>query len=459
MRTIAFDIVYGVLEQEKHSDELFHSLIGEGREDNQKKCSRQEKSFLRRLSYGTIERAIFLDAIIGRYSKLPVRKMKPVVRTALRMGAYEILFMDAVPAAATCNEMVSLVRKKKCGNLCGFVNGVLRNMAREPAAELQAFVTAGAMPECRRLSLLYSAPEELVYMFIQAYGKRTAKKILASFYEERPIAIRVQTMNASREQVREELMRAGVTVKDGIYTDTSLFIEHFDRVEQLPGFAEGHFTVQDESSMLPVLVSGIQPGHTVIDVCSSPGGKTFHAADMLQGKGLVSARDVSPQKLRRIIENAERLRAEHVQVKVWDASVPDEEWRERADVVFADVPCSGIGVIGKKPEIKYHAMKYALGLPEIQKRIVTGAVTALKPGGTLIYSTCTVHPRENEEMAEWIKKNLPLQPVSLDAYLPEALQNRMTRLGMLQILPGIQCGDGFFVAKFKKQRAGKYEEN
>ena len=248
MRTIAFDIVYGVLEQERHSDELFHSLTGEGREDNRKECSRQERSFLRRLSYGTIERAIFLDAVIGRYAKLPVRKMKPVVRTALRMGAYEILFMDAVPAAATCNEMVSLVRKKKCGNLCGFVNGVLRNMAREPAAELRESVTAGAMPECRRLSLLYSVPEELVHMLIQAYGKRTVKKMLASFYEERPVTIRVQTMNASREQVREELMRAGVTVKDGLYTHTGLFIDHFDRVEKLPGFAEGHFIVQDEKS-------------------------------------------------------------------------------------------------------------------------------------------------------------------------------------------------------------------
>ncbi len=455
MRTIAFDIVYGVLEQERHSDELFHSLTGEGREDNRKECSRQERSFLRRLSYGTIERAIFLDAVIGRYAKLPVRKMKPVVRTALRMGAYEILFMDAVPAAATCNEMVSLVRKKKCGNLCGFVNGVLRNMAREPAAELRESVTAGAMPECRRLSLLYSVPEELVHMLIQAYGKRTVKKMLASFYEERPVTIRVQTMNASREQVRGELMRAGVTVKDGLYTHTGLFIDHFDRVEKLPGFAEGHFTVQDESSMLPVLVSGVEPGHTVIDVCSSPGGKTFHAADILQGRGLVSARDISSRKLKRIMENAARLRAEHVQVKVWDASVPDEEWRERADVVFADVPCSGIGVIGKKPEIKYHAMKHAADLPEIQKRIVTGAVTALKPGGTLIYSTCTVHPRENEEMAEWIEKNLPLQPVSLDAYLPETLRNGMTRLGMLQILPGIQHGDGFFVAKFKKSEDRK----
>lgn len=455
MRTIAFDIVYGVLEQERHSDELFHSLIGEGREDNRKECSRQERSFLRRLSYGTIERAIFLDAIIGRYCKLPVRKMKPVVRTALRMGAYEILFMDAVPAAATCNEMVSLVRKKKCGNLCGFVNGVLRNMAREPAANLRESVTAASMPKCRKLSLLYSVPEELVHMLIQAYGKRTAKKILASFYEKRPVTIRVQTMNASCEQVREELVRAGVTVKDGIYTDTGLFIEHFDRVEELPGFAEGHFIVQDESSMLPVLVSGVQPGHTVIDACSSPGGKTFHAADMLQGKGLVSARDISSQKLKRIAENAARLRTEHVQVKVWDASVPDEEWRERADVVFADVPCSGIGVIGKKPEIKYHAMKHAAGLPEIQKRIVMGAVTALKPGGILIYSTCTVHPRENEEMAEWIEKNLPLQLVSLDAYLPETLRNGMTRLGMLQILPGIQHGDGFFVAKFKKSKDRK----
>ena len=454
MRTIAFDIVYGVMEQGKHSDELFHTRSAAGRGSFGTPFSAQEKKFLHRLSYGTIERALFLDAAIGCFSKLPVRKMKPAVRTILRMGAYEILFLDAVPASATCNELVTLTRAKNHAALCGFVNGVLRNLSRENPEVLKKAVTDGCRTKEEKLSVLYSAPGELVRMLAGQYGIRTAEKVLASFYDSRPVTIRVQTRNISKEAVRDELERAGVVVRDGAYTDTGLCLERAGRIEELPGFAEGHFTVQDESSMLPVIAAGIRPDDRVLDVCGSPGGKALHAFDRLGSGGFVSVRDISEQKLKRIRENAKRLRADGMEIKVWDAAVPDEEWREQADVVLADVPCSGIGVIGKKPEIKYHAMEYAGELPALQKKIAAGAATALRPGGTFIYSTCTIHSAENEEMVQWMANELPLQPVSLDSCLPEVLQNGMTRRGMLQILPGLHSGDGFFVAKFEKKGSG-----
>lgn len=452
MRTIAFEIIYGVMEQREHSDERFHLLAEQGRKRDGQAFTRQEKSFLRRLSYGTIERALFLDAVIELFSKIPVLKMKPAIRTILRMGTYEILFMDAVPASATCNEMVKLARKKRWDSLSGFVNGVLRSIAREENQTLRRKACQGAATPEKRLSVLYSVPEELAHMLVQAYGKKTAEKIFASFYDNRPVTIRVQTMNASVEQVREELAQAGVCAADGVYMDTSLIIRDFERIESLPGFAEGHFVVQDESSMLPVLISGIRPGDTVLDVCASPGGKTFHAADLLKGGGTVLARDVSQKKLRRLRENAKRLRAEHVTIEQWDAVDIDAEWSGRADVVLADVPCSGIGVIGRKPEIRYHAMEHARELAQLQKKIAAGAAAALRPGGTLVYSTCTIHPRENEEVADWIENHLPLKRVSLDEYLPEALKNGMTARGMIQILPGIQSCDGFFAAKFIKDK-------
>lgn len=452
LRTLAFDIVYGVMEQQKQSDGLFHALVEA--DGGRKSFSGQEKAFLRRLSYGTVERIIYLDAVIDRYASIPVRKMKPAVLTVLRLGAYELLYMDTVPAAATCNEMVSLAKKKKCAHVSGFVNAVLRSIAGADKEKLQREIEAGAGTGEKKLSLRYSMPEDLVHRMVQSYGKKTAEKIFASFFEDRPVTIRVHTMNASKEQVRRELTQAGLSVEDGIYTETALLVRGAGKIENLPGFAEGHFVVQDESSMLPVLVAGIRPGDAVLDACSSPGGKAFHAVDVMKGDGLVSARDVSEQKLHRLMENAARLRAENIEIKVWDAASPDEEWRERADVVLADVPCSGIGVIGKKPDIRYHAMHNAETLPELQKRIAAGAAAAVKPGGVLVYSTCTVNAPENEEIAAWIAEHLPFEPVSLDEYLPKALQNGMTRRGMLQILPGIQKGDGFFVAKFVRKQDG-----
>lgn len=447
MRAIVFEIVFGTMERDGHSDELFGRLTGEGAEGG---LSRRERNLIRRISYGTIERALELDAVIDFFSKIRVVKMEPVVRTVLRMGAYELLYMDSIPPSATCDELVKLTRQKGCGRFHGFVNGILRNIARAKRETLREELLGRAGTIEGKLSFLYSAPEELVRLLLRCYGRKTAERILASFAEKRPVTLRVQTMNISPEQVRAELEAAGVSVTPAAYSDTAFYIDGCERIENLPGFAEGHFTVQDESSMLPVLVSGIRPGDIVADVCASPGGKALHAWDLLRGEGLVSARDVSKRKLERIRENADRLRADRIETRVWDASVPDEQWRERADVVLADVPCSGIGVIGRKPEIRYRAMKNAEALPELQRRIVQGASHMLRPGGTFVYSTCTINPQENEEMAEWIVNHLPLLPVSLDAYLPEKLQNKMTCRGMLQILPGIQKGDGFFVAKFVK---------
>ena len=287
-------------------------------------------------------------------------------------------------------------------------------------------------------------------MLTEAYGKKTAEKILASFEAENPLTIRVQTSNASTSQVLDNLMKAGIQTVPCPYARHAFRLSGVERVEELPGFAEGHFMIQDESSMLPVMVSGIRPGDSVIDVCSSPGGKALHAADLLEGTGVVSARDVSEYKLQRIRENVQRLKAENIEIKLWDGRAADPEWEERADVVIADVPCSGIGVIGRKPEIRYMAVQNAPELQKLQREILRGAVRALKPGGILIYSTCTVNPAENEENARWIAEELSLRLVPLDGDLPEELRNKMTAQGMMQILPGIHEGNGFFVAKFIK---------
>lgn len=449
MRKAVFEIVFETLERGGHSDEIFHRIVLQ--EEN---YTKQQRSFLKRVSYGVIEKLVFLDRVIDSFSKMPVAKMKPVVRTVLRMGVYELWYMDSVPAAATCDEMVKLIKKKGLSSLSGFVNGILRNIARAEKDAFMCEILASCKSESEKMAVRYAMPVELVNLLCKGYGKKTAEKMFASFCEDNPITIRIQKMNATSRQVLEELNQAGVECVPCRYVKDAFHIRGFDRVECLPGFAEGHYIIQDESSMLPVMVSGIVPGDVVVDVCSSPGGKALHAADCLRGEGLVSARDVSERKTVRIEENAKRLRADAVQVKVWDGQVPDEEWREKADVVIVDVPCSGIGVIGRKPEIKYMAAPNVENLCKLQRRIVTAAAGMVKPDGILVYSTCTVNPEENEQNARWMAEHLPLTPVSLDDCLPDELRNQLTRQGMLQIIPGIQEGNGFFVAKFRKNGYG-----
>ncbi len=447
MRTRAFNIVYGTMENGGYSNELFEAAVSGSREPGA-----SERKFLRRLSYGTIERALELDTWLGLFARMPIEKMKPAMRTILRMGAYELLYMDSVPAAATCNEMVELAKRKGMAGMSGVVNGILRNLARTDRQKAGERLIAGYGRDVyKRDSFLYSTPIELVRMLVDTYGRKTAEKILTSFSEDTPVTIRVQQMNASVEQVREELERAGVQTEPGSYAEGALRLKGAVRVEELPGFAEGHFTVQDESAMIPVLASGCAPGSCVMDVCASPGGKSLQFVDVLRGSGFVSARDVSEEKMVRLRENIARLRADKIEAKVWDGTEPDAEWRGRADVVLADVPCSGIGVIGKKPEIKYRAMEHAKTLVEVQRKIVAATVEALKPGGIFIYSTCTIHPAENEENVRWIEENLALRLDSLNPYIPKILHNKMTARGMLPILPGIHKGDGFFVARFVKE--------
>jgi len=236
----------------------------------------------------------------------------------------------------------------------------------------------------------------------------------------------------------------------GYYMKDALIVTGVNDVSTLPGYEEGLFFVQDESSMLPALCAGIKKGDTIVDVCSAPGGKALHALQLLQGDGFLSARDVSEAKVHKIQENINRMKYENAECKVWDATIEDTEWKEKADVILADVPCSGIGIIGRKPEIKYRAMDEIEPLVPLQRKICESAVKMLKSGGTFIYSTCTISKKENEENIRWLVENLGLQLCSLDEYLPESLQNKMTAEGMLQMLPGVQKSDGFFVARLIK---------
>ncbi len=435
MRNYAFEIVYETMEKKGHSDELFHHVL----QKNPKLVSEQ-KNFLKRLSFGTIERCIEMDARLGSVSALAVEKLNPAVRTILRMAMYEICYMEQVPEAVSCNEAVELAKRKGVGKYHSFVNGVLRNAVREK----DSFVIKDDW-------IRFSLPEELMNHFISQYGKKTAKKIAASFLEkDGSVTLHIDENKITAEKYMALLRERGISCQRGFYMEDAVILEKAGDIRLLPGYSEGWFFVQDESSMLPVRCAGIRPGDNVMDICSAPGGKSMHALIQLCGKGMLTARDVSEFKVDKIRENAERLQYENILCQCRDARESDKENEGKMDVVLADVPCSGIGIIGRKPEIKYHAMEQMDSLVELQREICRSAVSMLKPNGTFLYSTCTINQAENEENVRWLEKNFGLHRSSLNEFLPDTLQNKMTEQGMLQMLPGIQKSDGFFVARLIK---------
>lgn len=436
MRNLAYTIVYGTMERNGHSDNLFHKAL----KSNQQLTNKQ-KNFLKRLAFGTIERCVELDLRLNRLSRIPVNKMDGAVRTVLRMAAYEIYYMEQVPEEVSCHEAVELVKKKKPYSASGFVNGVLRNLVRQKDSLLLKEDYANVC-----------LPKPLFEHLAGQYGKKTAKKIGAAFLERSgEITLHIQTERISAEAFRDLLREEDICCRDGIYSTESVIVSGVHNVAALPGYREGYFFVQDESSMLPVWCAGIRPGDVVVDVCSAPGGKALHALQALGGEGYLSARDVSLHKVNLIKENMARMKYSNAECKVWDGTVSDPAWKEKADVLLLDVPCSGIGIIGRKPEIKYRALEQIKTLIPLQRKICESSLSMLKPGGTLIYSTCTISRAENEDNVKWLEETMGCRRESLNACLPPELQNKMTAEGMLQMLPGVQKSDGFFVSRLKKE--------
>lgn len=394
---------------------------------------RSQKAFIRRLCAGCVERMVELDAVLDHFSKVPVRKQKPFIRTLLRMSLYQIMYMDSVPDSAACNEAVKLAKKHHFAQLSGFVNGVLRNAARE-YKDL-------TLPEHVR----YSMPEELYQLFVEQYPD-TYKDIFEAFltHDQKGTMIR---LNRSRLTENEQgyTARIGaepVCMETGIYRLTGI-----DGVETIEGFDEGLFCVQDTAAALAVYLAAPKQGNRCLDLCAAPGGKTVQLSDFLSGTGAVVSRDLSEGKLPLIEEEVMRCGFENVQIECADAAVFLEHDRQQFDVVLADVPCSGLGVIGTKPDIKYHVTEEGLSsIVKLQRQILSNAVRYVKPGGTLIYSTCTLNVHENEEQVRWLLEYCGCEAADIQERLPQQFLKYYKEKGMLTLLPHTGINEGFFIA-------------
>ena len=442
-REIVLDMLLLVDKEEVYSHRIIRDVLFK-----YDYLSGQEKAFMKRLFEGTIERRIELDYILNTVSSVPVRKMKPLIRNLLRMSIYQILYMDSVPNAAAVSEAVKLAGKRKFVNLKGFVNGILRKLANG----YQVQIPDEKKEPVLYLSVTYSMPEWIVEHFLKTYAYEEVKELLKALLAVRPVTVRFVPMpRAEKEALIEKIQAEGVEVKAHPYVSEAYYLYNCENIAFLPGFYEGKFTVQDASSMLAVASAGIKKGDKVLDICAAPGGKSMLAAAYAGEDGLIEARDVSDFKVESIEENIGRMGISNIRTRVFDATVADVTMMEWADVVLADVPCSGLGVMGKKRDIKYRQKEESLTeIVALQKDILKQAVCYVKPCGTLLFSTCTINPSENEEMVKYIKEELGLLPESVSEYVKTLPHTESANLGYLQLLPHEHDTDGFFFARFKK---------
>lgn len=394
---------------------------------------KQERSFITRVSEGTLERMLELDYIINQFSSVKVNKMKPVIRCIIRSAVYEMKYMDSVPVSASCNEAVKLAKKKGFGKLSGFVNGVLRNIGRN--------LDKIAYPDKKKtykqyLSVTCSIPEWMITLWEKNYSLERIEKIAEAFLKEEPLTIRCNLTKITPEVLMKRLKNRGMEVNIDEKLPYALHVRGVDYLGSIPEFAEGLFYVQDLSSMKVAEAAEVKANDTVIDVCGAPGGKSIHIAQLLSGSGRVITRDVSEYKVSLIEENIRRHQVTNMTAEQWDARVSDKGSIGKADVVIADLPCSGLGVLRKKPDIKYRMQPEDIkSLITLQREILSTVHQYVKPGGRMIYSTCTIDAGENEENVAWFMANHKEFEVE----------------SMEQILPDELGSDGFFIARLRKQ--------
>ncbi len=413
-------------------------------------AKKQDRAFMTRLLEGTLEQQIYLDYVLNQFSSKKMEKQKPFIRCLLRMTAYQILFMEQVPDSAACNEAVKLARKKGFSTLSGFVNGLLRNVARKKD---EIKLPDEKKDPMQYLSIRYSIPQWIVEQWSTMYDYDTVVKMAEGSIRNPETTVRVNLSNTELEPLKEALQEEGIYVKESSYLPDVLKISGYDSLSRIKAFKKGLIQVQDESSATVGYLADPDGDAFVIDVCSAPGGKAIHAADIIRqkkGTGKVLARDVSDHKIGLIEDNKERCGFDNIETEVFDGTELDENLIEKADLVICDVPCSGLGILARKNDIKYNVTKERIEeLVPLQRAILKNAASYVKPGGILMFSTCTITKEENQDNREWILKELPFESVDFSDKLPEHFWEQ-AKEGHLQLLPGIYGTDGFYIAKFRR---------
>lgn len=407
--------------------------------------SGRDAALATQLCFGVLQNQMLLDFYLSKFSNIPLKRMEGKVVQTLRLGAYQMLFLTRIPHSAAVNSAVTLV-KTHCKNprAAGMVNGILRSMERS----LQNMPVIPQGDPVAYLSTLYSHPEWLVKEFILSLGEEETAQMLAADNSQPPTAVMVNTTRTTAEELKTMLEDDHVEAEPHPWLENCLLLHRTGDLERLEAFQQGLFYVQDPASRLAVLAAGAKPGMKVLDCCAAPGGKSFAAAIAMENQGEIVSCDLHPHKKKLIQAGADRLGLTIISPKTADGKVFRPEWENAFDLVLVDAPCSGLGVIRKKPDIRYKDPAPLADLPAVQLDILRNAARYVKPGGTLMYSTCTLLYRENGEVVEtFLAENNSYKAEAFPLPGPVGL----VQGGSVTLWPHRHGTDGFFISKMRRE--------
>ncbi|MDP4093852.1 MAG: 16S rRNA (cytosine(967)-C(5))-methyltransferase RsmB [Bacillota bacterium] len=440
VRETALKIIYEINENNAYSNLALNKGL------NNWDLKDIDKAFITEMVYGVTKWKLALDWTIQQFSNIRLKKMSPWVLNILRLGTYQILYMSKVPDSAACNESVNLSRKYGHQAASRFINAVLRNISRnrdnikypDEEKELKQY-----------LSVKYSHPEWLVEHWLEKFGREFTESFLESNNGIPDLTARVNTLRTTKKELLELLKKDGIEAEPGRYLEDAIIFKGQVSVARLETFKNGFFQVQDESSMLVGKLLAPKPGQLVMDVCSAPGGKATHLAQLMNNSGTVIARDIHEHKIKLIEDAAKRLGIGIIRTELYDALKFDDNFRMKADRVLVDAPCSGFGIIRRKPDIKWAKdIEDKREILKLQRNILAVAAEYVKPGGILIYSTCTIEDDENYGMVkEFLDSTREFVPLDISDDLPDGLPKTNAKDGFIQLYPNVEGIDGFFIAK------------
>lgn len=437
-RKTALKILLKIEQDNAYSNIVLNSCI---KEDS---LEGKDSAFCSALVYGVLERKILLDYIIRQFTNVRLKKIEVPVLIILRMAILQIAFMDKIPESAAVNESVKLAKGMRLNKASGFINGVLRSFVR---AECKYKLPDPKADKLMYYSVVYSVPKNIVSLWINSYGEECAVRIMKNLAGRPPITVRVNTLKITTEELKNQFEDIGIKAKcAGL--DNSLFLTGTGAIENTPMYRKGLFHVQDTASQLCCNLLEPRSGMSVYDFCSAPGGKAFTIAQLMEGKGVVTACDMYEHKVKLIENGAYRLGIKNINAVLRNALSSDE--LPLADRVLCDVPCSGLGIIRRKPEIKYKDDLGLDSLPDIQYDILCNCAKYVKKGGRLIYSTCTLNPAENEKnVKKFLSEHLEFQPLKIT--LKDDIINKISIMdNAVTLLPDQNGSDGFFISLFER---------